>query len=97
MPTYNITYFATAGDNKIITAGKAVLHRIIIGKDVASSVIEISDSASDGDENLKAQIEGSTLMTANGGCVEFGTVFANGIAMDLTNQTNVSVVWEPTA
>lgn len=92
----NIAYFATAGDNKIVATGKAILRRIIFGADVASGDVEISDSASDGDGNIVMQLTGSTLMTAHG-TVEVNAVFKNGIALDLINQTKVTVIWDPIA
>lgn len=91
-----ITYFATAGDNKVVCAGKAILHRIIFGADVASGDVEISDHASDGDGNIVMQLTGSTLMTAHG-TVEVNAHFHKGICLDLINQTKVTVVWSPAA
>ncbi len=84
-----IYYTATAGANKIVTAKPAYLHRIIVGKDVASSVIEVSDNASDGDGNVKVYLEGNAL----GGVHEVGSVFTNGVTMDITNQTNVTIIY----
>lgn len=94
--TGNITYVATAGADKIITAKAAVLHKIIIGKDVSTSTIEVSDSPSDGDGNVKILLTGDALMTANGGEVEVNAVFLTGISADLTAQTNTTFVWSPT-
>ena len=94
---HKITYFATAGDNKIVATGKAILHRIIFGADVAAADVEISDHASDGDGNIKMQLTGATLMTAHGGTVEVGALFEKGITLDLVNQTKVTVIWEPIA
>lgn len=93
----NQTYQASAAANVVVASGKAILERIIIGADVASGTIEVSDSATDGDGNVKILLTGSTLMTSTGGCVEVGTVFNNGITADLTNQTNVTFVWHETA
>lgn len=90
----NIYTTLTAGADKVVSTGPAVLHRIIIGKDVASSVVEVSDSPSDGDGNVKVYLEGSTLHTT-ASVVEVGAVFRKGICMDLTNQTHVMVVWSP--
>lgn len=92
----NITHLAAAGANQVVATGKAILHRIIIGADVASGDIEVSDSPSDGDGNVVLQVTGSTLMTAHG-TVEVGALFEDGITLDLTNQTKVTVIWEPTA
>lgn len=88
-------YQAAAATNVIVATGKAILHRIIIGADVASGVIEISDSPNDGNGNIKIRLAGSTLLTSTGGCVEVGTVFDTGISADLTNQTEVTFIWEP--
>lgn len=93
----NLTYHASAGDNKVVATGKAILHRIIIGADVASADMEISDHASDGDGNIVMQITGSTLLTSTGGVIEVNAIFKNGICVDQINQTKVTYVWEPTA
>ena len=84
-----IYYTATAGADKIVTAKPAYLHRIIVGKDVNSSVVEVSDHASDGDGNVKVYLEGNAL----GGVYTVGAVYERGITMDLTNQTHVMVVF----
>lgn len=95
--THKLTYQAAAAANVVVSTGKCILHRIIIGADVANAVVEVSDSPSDGDGNVVIQLNGSTLMTATGGVVEVGALFKNGIAVDLTNQTQISFVWEPVA
>jgi hypothetical protein len=90
---YQITYQAAAGANVVVSATPAHLHKIIIGADVSTSTIEISDSATDGDGNVKVLLTGSTLMTATGGEVMVNAKFAAGITADLTNQTNVTFIW----
>jgi len=92
-----ITLLTAAGANQVVSTGAAILKRIIIGRDVASGQIEVSDSKTDGDGNIKVDLAGSTLMTSCGGFVEVGAVFESGITVDLTNQTFVAFVWEPTA
>jgi len=87
------TYQAAAGADVVVTAKPATLVRIIIGADVGSGVIEVSDHATDGDGNVKVYLAGSTLLTQTGGCVEVGANFPAGITADLTNQTNVTFVW----
>lgn len=84
-----ITYTAAADANVVVTAKPAILERIILGASVGSSVVEVSDSATDGDGNVKIYLAGDTLQ----GVYEVGCVFANGITMDLTNQTHVIVIW----
>lgn len=92
----NMKYQAAAAANVVVATGKAILHRIIFGADVSSSVVEISDSLSDGDGNVKIYIAGDTLATSIGS-LEVGAVFPNGICADLTNQTQVTFVWSPIA
>lgn len=94
--TNNYTYQAAAAANVVVSAGPAILERIIIGADVSTATIEVSDSATDGDGNVKILLTGSTLMTATGGVVEVGAKFLNGITADLTNQTNVTFIWTET-
>jgi len=86
-----ITYVAAAGDDKVISTGPAVLERIIVGLDVGSSVIEVSDSPTTGDADIKVYLAGDTLI----GTYEVRAEFRKGISADLANQTNVSFVWHP--
>ena len=86
-----ITYVATTGDDKVISTGPAILERIIVGKDVGSSVIEVSDSPTTGDADVKVYLAGSELR----GTYEVRAEFRKGITADLANQTNVSFVWRP--
>lgn len=92
----NITYKTAAAVNSVIATKPVILERILIGADVGSSVIEISDSATDGDGNIVIKLTGSTLMTATGGALEVGVVFQNGITADVVNQTDITYVWRPT-
>ena len=84
-----------AGANLVVSATPALLVGIIIGADVASSVIEVSDHASDGDGNVKIDLNGSTLMTSTGGYVPVNAYFATGICVDQTNQTKVTYIYIP--
>jgi len=88
----NITYYATGGADKVISTKAALLEKIIVGTDIGSSIIEVSDSIDDGDGNIKIVLSGSTLQ----GVYEVNAIFSKGIAADITNQTNVSFVWKPT-
>ena len=90
---YNKTYQAAAAANVVVTATPAYLHKIIIGADVGSGVIEISDSATDGDGNIFIKLAGNTLMTATGGEITVNAKFGIGITADLTNQTDVTFIW----
>lgn len=89
------SYQAAAGADKVISSSAAFLVGIIIGKDVASSVIEVSDHASDGDGNVKVYLEDDTLHTTTGGYVPVNAEFTTGIAVDQTNQTNCTYIFRP--
>jgi len=95
MKDNQITYQATAAANVVITAKPAYLEKIIVGADVAASVVEVSDHPSNGTSNVKVYLGGSTIMTSIGGEIEVEAVFAKGITMTLTNQTKVGIVWRP--
>lgn len=90
-------YQAAPAANVVIATGPAILEKIIIGADVAASTIEVSDSATDGDENVQIFITGSTLMTSCGGEIICGISFVKGIAADIAAQTNLTFVWRPQA
>ena len=89
-------YQAAAAADVVVKATAGRLHAIIIGADVSTSTIEVSDSATDGDGDVQILLTGNTLMTSTGGCITFGEnglEFDNGITADLTNQTNVTFVY----
>lgn len=88
-------YVASAGANNVVCATTALLLGIIIGADVGSSVIEVSDHASDGDGNVQIYLAGDTLLTSTGGYVPVNAVFNAGICADIANQTNVTFVYQP--
>lgn len=86
---FTITYQATATPNVVIKDSPALLHSIIVGKDVgAGAIVEVSDHASDGDSNVKVYLEAPPV-----GTYPIGAKFDTGICIDLTLQTNIAVVW----
>ena len=91
---YDYYYTATAGTNKIISKGPAILKGIIVGKDVSSGVLELSDHASDGNGNVKIKISSSTMLADTGGYVEVNAIFKTGITMDLAEQTDVTIIYK---
>jgi len=95
MDTHKSTYVASPALNTVIASGKAILHRILIGADVASSTILVANNPSDGQTDPKLSYASSTLMTATKGCIEVGALFEKGISADIVNQTNVTFIWEP--
>lgn len=90
----SMSYQASAGANLVVSATPAYLYGILIGKDVATSTIEVSDHASDGDGNVKVFLTGDALMTSCGGYVPVNAYFGTGIAVDQTNQTNVTYLYK---
>lgn len=91
MKTGTLKYQAAAAANVVVCAGPALLIGIIIGANVGSSVVEISDSKTDGDGNVQIYLAGDTLL----GDYDINAVFPNGITADLTNQTNVTFIYQP--
>lgn len=90
---YNMLYQAAAAANVVVKATPGYLKGIIVGADVSTGTIEISDHASDGDGNVKILLTGSTLMTSSGGYVPIDAYFKVGITADLTNQTNITFLY----
>lgn len=90
-------YVAAPATNVVIATGAAILEKIIVGADVASSVIEVSDSADDGNGNIQIRLASSTLMTAIAGEIVVNATFQKGICADIANQTHVTFVWRTMA
>lgn len=90
-------YQAAPAADVIVSTGAAILEKIIIGSDVAGSIIEVSDSNSDGDGNVQIYLASDTLLADTGGEIIVGATFQNGIAADITNQTHVTFVWRSMA
>lgn len=88
-PPYRLYYQATAAANVVVKGSPGYLEGIIIGDDVASAVIEVSDHASDGDGNVKIYLAGSTLS----GYIPVKAEFSNGITADITSQTHVTFIY----
>ena len=90
-----LKYQAAAAANVVVCTQPALLIGIVIGANVGSAVVEVSDHASDGDGNVQVYLAGDTLLTFSGGYVPVNAVFPNGICADLTNQTNVTFIYKP--
>ena len=67
---------------------QAPFTRIIVGKDVAGGIIEVSDHATDGDGAVMIYLE-----DPNVGVYLIDAEFTVGITADITTQTNVMFVW----
>ena len=82
------TYQAAAAANVVVKASPGFLHSIIVGKDVAGGIIEVSDHATDGDGAVMIYLE-----DPNVGVYLIDAEFTVGITADITTQTNVMFVW----
>jgi len=89
-PFYSYKYQAAASADVVVKAGAGNLHAIVVGKAVASSVIEVSDDASDGDGDVVIYLEGDTLGPA---LYPVNMAFGTGITSDITNQSNVTFIY----
>lgn len=89
-----LSYQATAGANKVVKAKPGVLHSIIVGKWVASGVIEVSDHASDGDGNIVIKITGAgTNIDSFPKVFPIEAKFDTGITADIANFTDVTFIY----
>lgn len=87
-------YQAAAAANVVVSAVPAYLYGIIIGANVGSAVVEVSDHASDGDGNVQIYLAGDTLNTSCGGYVPVNAEFSTGICVDMTNQTHCTFIYK---
>lgn len=85
---YLSKYQAAAGANVVISAAPGFLKQIIIGKAVTGGVIEVSDSLTDGDGDIKVYLEDGAV-----GSYDINARFLKGITADLTTQTNVTFIY----
>ena len=86
-------YQAAPTADVLVSAGSpGYLVAIIVGADVAASVIEVSNHATEGDGAIKIKLAGATLL----GSYPVGAYFPVGITADIVNQTDVTFVWRKT-
>ena len=90
---YNRVYQAAAAENVVVKNKPGYLKGIIIGADVGSAVIEVSNHASDGDGNVEIYVAGSTLMTTLHGYIPVNSYFKTGICVDQTLQTHCTYIY----
>ncbi len=90
-------YQAAAAANVVVSNGPAFLFGIIIGTDVGSAVIEVSNHASDGDGNVEIYLADDTLHTTTGGYLPVNAYFSTGICVDQTNQTHCTYIYRKIA
>lgn len=76
--------------NAIVKGSAGFLHSIIVGEAVASSTIEVSDHATDGDGAVKIFLDDDAMGPA---VYPVNAKFTTGITLDIVNQTKVTVVY----
>jgi len=91
---YDRKYQAAASADVVVKNKPGYLKGIIIGADVGSAVIEISNHASDGDGNIEVYVAGSTLMTTLHGYLPINSYFSTGICVDQTLQTHCTYIYK---
>ena len=84
-------YQAAAAVDVVVKGQPGFLKGILVGDAVGSSVIEISDHATDGDGNVVVYLAGSTLGPAY---YDVNLEFAAGITADITLQTHVTFIYK---
>ena len=90
------SYKASAGSNQVILNTKGILHRILVGADVALATIQLLDTATPVDANTTVwQITGDTLSSSSGGAIDIGIYFEKGITATLSGQTNTTFIFSP--
>lgn len=85
---YRLSYQASAAANIVVKSKPGFLHAIIVGKDVAGGIIEVSDHATDGDGNVKVYLEDPAV-----GTYIVDAEFEVGMCVDQTTQTNVTYIY----
>lgn len=80
------------GQNQLLHTGHSILERLIVGKDVASSAIQIYDASSATDQtDPVVYFSGSTLQ----GIYELGITIDDGVMVNVSAQTNGILVITP--
>jgi len=94
-PKYNLSYTATATANVVVKNKPGFLHAIIIGEWVTGGTIEVSDSATDGDGNVKIFLQGgATDASGFPKTVIVDAEFKVGICADIgAAQTKITFVF----
>ena len=88
---YSYSYNVAGTVNHVVKAGAGFLHAILVGDSVASSIIEVSDHASDGDGAVVLYLAGDTLGPA---LYPVNMTMGTGISTDITNQTHVTFIYK---
>jgi hypothetical protein len=101
---YNRKHYQAAAAADVVVKGQPgyLVGIILGGLPIADAIIEVSDSVSDGDGNVKVYAIGGdgtdalleqTLVDKYNGYIPVEAYFENGITADITNQTHVTFIY----
>jgi len=88
---YSYKYQAAAGANVVVKNSAGFLHAIMVGDAVGTSIIEVSDNASDGDGAVVIYMAGDDLGPA---LYPVNMTMGTGITADITSQTHVTFIYK---
>jgi hypothetical protein len=84
----NMTYIAGAAANTIVSAHPCTLLGVVCGN--VSATVEVSDSATDGDGNIKL----SLVAPVSEAYIPVNVWMTAGIAVDTTTAGMVTIIWK---
>jgi hypothetical protein len=87
-----LLYQAAPANNVVVSVGPSYLEGIIFGANNGSAQVQVSDHATDGDGNVKIQLNGDTLLTSTGGYMPINAHFDSGIVCDIVAQTQITFI-----
>jgi len=83
-------YSAGAVDRRVVS-GPAVLHKLVIGKNVAGSEVRVIDDTATPSDRVVFHLIGDSLA----GVYDVNAYFTRGIIITVTNQTNTTLLYSP--
>ena len=89
--TDSIMSYVTTATNETISLGPGYLQRVIVGENVTSSLVEISDNVTDSSAETFFRISGNTLQ----GVYDIGASVASGIAATVSGMLNATFIFLP--
>lgn len=90
-PPASLLAYATDATNRIINTGPVFLERVVVGKNLVSSSIQISDHATDSTANIIFFIEGDTLQDG----YPIGANLDEGLTITTSGDISASIIYSP--
>lgn len=82
-----VSYLGSTGDNQVVKDQAAFVYGLTIGNN--TTVVELSDHASDGDGNIKMKLTNPPC-----GYFPINAWFENGITLDIATAAQITVHYE---